>query len=126
MEKYYERNVKFARAEDEMRISLENTIRCRPPIHAIHRENRAIEVLPTASSISKRRQRTLKSPSNGQQACDNDSTSIGLPVIRIKRLTPIEIEMALNGDFSTWVNTLPADVAINKNRINRYNLRKRK
>ena len=41
--KHYKANVKFARAEDEMRVCLRNAIQSRPSIHPIGRRKRAIE-----------------------------------------------------------------------------------
>lgn len=74
VEKHYKTNVKFARAEDEMRVCLRNVIQGRPSIHPIGRRERAIK----------------------------DKTSS--PVVLITRLTQQQITKALAGDFSDWLN----------------------
>lgn len=107
VKKHYKRNAKFARAEDEMRSSLEHVIRGRQSIHPIGRQERAIEAPPTA-----RKERSIT---------EYSSSAIS-PVIRIKRLSQQQITKALNGDLSDWPEKLPTKEI---NSI-KYNLRKRK
>lgn len=88
VEKHYKTNVKFARAEDEMRVCLRNAIQSRPSIHPIGRRKRAIE----------------------------DKTSSNSPVILITRLSQQQIAKALAGDCSDWLN-LPTK-EVNKAKYN--------
>lgn len=92
--------MKFTRAEQEMRIAVNEAIRCRRPIHAIVDESR--ETQPTST------------------------TNV---TVKVKRLTRREIDRALEGDFSnfesTTANNSAENVTSQRNNSSKYNLRKR-
>lgn len=115
-DKYYGKNMKFSRAEDEMRLTMKSSIKGRPPIH------------PSV-----------------EQSRHSKSISVKDVTVRLKRLTQQEIERALKGDLSHFYSSksvtddanimtdqkpVENEIKIDKSKKNdfkrKYNLRSRK
>lgn len=121
LDEYYNRNVRFSRAVDELNISF-NTVRARRPIHTrptdtepILERHRAIESNHQTQSVTQ--------SSHANSSVDITARELVLtgPVVLLKRLTKKEIERALSGGEKSKKNdTNRAEIVPKK-----YNLRRR-
>lgn len=122
LDQFYRRNVRFARAVDELNISL-NTIRGRPPIHTrpnvnkpILERHRAIEFNPQTQSETQSSHANLSVIKTVHELLQTG------PIVLLKRLTQEEIERALRSGRLSEKNASNCDETMPK----KYNLRRRK
>lgn len=102
IDRFYNKNKKFTRAENEFRIIMAGAIRSRRPIHM----------------------QAIRNESNPQQPIQHDNNNLRRGncapklAIRVRRLTHDEIQLASNGNYSFLMK--------NKETPKTYNLRSSK
>lgn len=117
--KFYNKNVKFTRAVDELNVSL-NAIKARRPIHPrsndtepIPERRRTIEPNHQTQSVAQSSHATSSVANTAHESLHTG------PVVLLDRLTKERIEKALNGDWSN--RNVTRDKIVPKI----YNLRRR-